>query len=141
MFKPNIAAASALNRHSDKRSDDAFIAAQLTAPLSRFIVLVGDKPIIDPTDEGQHDRVRWFTLDQLREYGFPVEQSYFLGTHPADGGGRFALAVSEHMANTAPDPVRTMRPAVDLRSLAMQGALIDEELSTIGMAKALSHWH
>lgn len=141
MFKPNIAAADQLNRHSDKRSDEAFIDAQLQSPDTKFIVLVGDKPVIQAVGEGEDGAVRWFTVAQIKEFGFPVEQAYFLGTHPSDGGGRFAIVVSEHLANLAPNPVETMRPAVDLRSLAMQGALISEELSMIGMAKALSHWH
>ena len=141
MFKPNIAAADQLHRHSDKRSDEAFIAQQMAAANTKFIVLVGEKPVIQSAGIGGEANVRWFTFEQLKEYGFPVEQAYFLGTHPSDGGGRFALAISEHLANTAPNPVQTMRPAVDLRSLAMQGVLPSEELSTIGMAKALSHWH
>ncbi len=141
MFKPNIAAADQLNRHSDKRSDEAFIKAQLNAADTRFIVLVGEKPVIESSRPGQDGAVRWFTLADLKEYGFPVERSYFLGTAPSDGGGRFALAVTEHLANTAPNPVETMRPAVDLRSLAMHGALPADELSTVGMAKALHHWH
>jgi NAD+ diphosphatase len=141
MFRPNLAAVDRLNRHSDKRGDETFIAEQINAPSSQFIVLVDDKPVIISAGPGEVGSVRWFTLTDLKEYGFPVEQSYFLGTHPSNGGGWFALAVTEHLAKTAPNPVQTMRPAVDLRSLAMQGALPSEEISTIGMAKALHHWH
>lgn len=141
MFKPNIAAADQLDRHSEKRGDEAFIEAQRNAPETRFLVLVGERAVIQSTGPGEAGALRWFTLADLKSYGFPVEQAYFLGTTPADGAARFALAVTEHLANTAPNPVETMRPAVDLRSLAMQEALSAEELSTIGMAKALHHWH
>lgn len=141
MFKPNITAADQLHRHSDKRSDEAFIQSHVDAPDTQYIVLVGEKPVIRATGEDEDGSVRWFTHADLTEYGFPVDQSYFLGTHPSDGSARFALAVSEHLATTAPNPIQTMRPAVDLRSLAMQGVLPSEELSLIGMAKALNHWH
>ena len=141
MFRPNLAAADQLNRHSENRGDAAFIEAQQNAPDTRFIVLVDDKPVIQSSGPGVAGAVRWFTLADLTEFGFPVEQAYFLGTSLSDGGGRFALAVTDHLAKTAPNPVETMRPAVDLRSLAMQEALPAEELSTIGMAKALHHWH
>ncbi len=141
MFKPNLGPATRLHRHSDKRGDEAFIRSQLEAAGTRFLVLVGDKPVIDSAGEGEEGATRWFTREQLDSLGLPVEQAFFLGTHPDDGGGRFALSITEHLANTVPDPVTHMRPAVDLRSLAMQGALPSEDLSVIGMAKALSHWH
>lgn len=141
MFRPNIAAADQLNRHSDRRGNETFIAEKMNAADARFIVLAGEKPVIISSGEGEQGRVRWFTLDDLKSYGFPVEQAYFLGTHLNDDSPRFALAISDHQAQTAPNPVETMRPAVDLRSLAMQEALPTEELGVIGMAKALSHWH
>ena len=141
MFKANIAAAEQLNRHSDKRSEETFIAEQMNAANTRFIVLVGEKPVIQSSGLGEEGSVRWFSLADLQSYGFPVEQSYFLGTHPSDGGGRFALAITEDLAKTAPNAIETMRPAVDLRTLAKNEVLPSEELSTIGMAKALNHWH
>ncbi len=141
MFRPNIAAVDILDRHSDKRSDAAFIAHHRNSEGAKFIVLAGEKPVIRSGGEGHEGAVRWFTRADIASFGFAVEEAYFLGTHPSDGAARFAIAVSEHLANQAPNPVETMRPAVDLRSLAMQGALASEELSMIGMAKALSHWH
>lgn len=141
MFKPNLGPAVELDRHSDKRSDETFIRGHLNAPESRFIVLTGDKPVINSEGEAEPGSVRWFTFSDLVEMGLPADQAFFLGTHPSDGAARFALAVSEHLAATVPNPLEVMRPAVDLRSLAMQGALPDEELCLIGMAKALGHWH
>lgn len=141
MFIPNLRAADRLHRHSDKRSDEAFIAEKLSDPAARFFVLVGEKPIIDSGGAGTEGSARWHTLDQIKAFGFDPAQAYFLGTHHDDDRPIFAIAVTEHLANLAPNPVETMRPIVDLRSLAMQGALSAEELSVIGMAKALNHWH
>ncbi len=141
MFRPNLSAVVELNRHSDKRGDKAFIGEFLDAPASKFLVLAGDKPVIVSDGQGNGGNVRWYSAEQLRELGLKPEDAFFLGSHPDDGGGRFALALSEHMASLVPNPVENMRPAVDLRSLAMQEALPSDELSIIGMAKALAHWH
>jgi len=53
----------------------------------------------------------------------------------------FALAVTEHRTRHVPGAVENLRPIVDLRSLAMQGAMPPEELSLCGMARALAQWH
>ena len=141
MFTPNIAAADKLDRHSEKRSDEAFIEAQRNAPDTRFFVLADGKPVINSAGVGEQGHVRWFSLADVKSFGLPVEQAYFLGTDPADNSAQFALAISDHLASQVPNPTETMRPAVDLRSIAMQGALPADELSTIGMAKALYEWH
>ena len=52
MFKPNLGPAVELDRHSDKRSDETFIQGHLNAPESRFIVLTGDKPVINAMGMG-----------------------------------------------------------------------------------------
>ena len=40
-----------------------------------------------------------------------------------------------------PGAIEKLRPIVDLRSLAMQGAMSPEELSLCGQARALAQWH
>lgn len=141
MFKPNIGAADQLDRHSEKRSDAAFIEAKRNAADTRFFVLTDGKPVINSAGVGEEGSVRWFSLADLKSFHLPVEQAYFLGTDRSDGHAQFGLAISDHQASLVPEPTKNMRPAVDLRSIAMQGALPSVELSTIGMAKALYHWH
>lgn len=147
MFKPRLRASSTLDRQSQRRNDAGYLESLMAAPTSRFLVLAGHKPVIasDGTPIGPEDEptgsIRWFSRDEMQEFGLPVSEAFFLGVDPADEGGRFAISVSEHRARNAPGAVHVMRPVVDLRSLAMQGALPDEELSLLGMAKALAHWH
>jgi NAD+ diphosphatase len=65
----------------------------------------------------------------------------FLGVDRITGAGHFAVAVTEHRTRHIPGAVTMLRPIVDLRSLAMQGVMSSDELSLVGQAKALTHWH
>lgn len=147
MFKPRLRASARLDRQSQKRTDEAYLESRLNDAKSRFLVLAGHKPVIlsngTPSgDDGEPTgEIRWFTRDEMQELGLPVADAYFLGIDPADDSAKFAISVSEHRARNAPGAMHVMRPIVDLRSLAMQGALHDEDLSLLGMAKALAHWH
>jgi len=140
MFIPTIRESSLLDRQSIKRSDPAYIEAQLDDPKARILVLLGDKPVIIADEERTEASAKWFTKQDLAQFGLPVEKSYFLGTHP-EGGGRFALALGEVEVQHAPDAMQILFPMVDLRSLAMQGIMGHEDLSLFGMAKSLDHWH
>lgn len=140
MFIPTIRASSLLDRQSIKRSDDNYVAEQRTAITTRYVMLVGNKPVIEATEDRSQAAAKWFTHDNLQDFGLPVTESFFLGVHP-DGSARFALSVSEHRARVNPEAAMAMHPMVDLRSLAMQGAMDHEDLSLFGMALALSQWH
>ena len=140
MFIPTIRDSSILDRQSVKRSDEAYLAEKLAAPDTKILVLAGDKPVIASNEARTEATVKWFTREQLQEFGLPVGESYFLGIHP-DGSARFALALSEHRARATPEAAQAMHPMVDLRSLAMQDIMDPEDISLFGMAKALHHWH
>jgi NAD+ diphosphatase len=71
----------------------------------------------------------------------PLDNPLFLGVDRKTGAGYFALAVTEHRTAHAPRALELLRPIVDLRSLAMQGVISADDLSLIGQAKALAHWH
>ena len=141
MFKPTLGASTLLDRQSHKRSDEAYLEALLKAPEALFLVLADQKPVIRSNPERTQGNIRWFTRDEMQRVGLPVSDSLFLGVDPATGGGRFAVAVTEHRARNAPGGLELMRPIVDLRSLAMHGVLPPEELSLLGLAKALAAWH
>ena len=72
--------------------------------------------------------------------GLPVGDALFLGIGN-DQVAHFALSITDHLARAMPGAIGFLRPAVDLRSLAMQGALTREELSLAGQARALAQWH
>ncbi|MFO7296789.1 MAG: NAD(+) diphosphatase [Proteobacteria bacterium] len=141
MFKPTLGASTLLDRQSHKRSDAAYLEALLKAPEARFLVLADQKPVIQSNPERTKGNIRWFTLDEMQRVGLPVSDSLFLGVDRTTGGGRFAVAVTEHRARNAPGGLELMRPIVDLRSLAMNGVLPPEELSLLSLAKALAAWH
>ena len=65
----------------------------------------------------------------------------FLGVERDTGAGRFAVSFTEHQIKASGHALSLFRPAVDLRSLAMQGIMPSDELSLAGQAKALAHWH
>src|SRR5690606_18283098 len=141
MFKPTLGASTLLDRQTHKRSDAAYLEALLAAPEARFLVLADQKPVIRSNPERTEGSIRWFTREEMQRVGLPVTDSLFLGVDRASGGGRFAIAVTEHRARNAPGGLAMMRPIVSLRSPAKQGALPPEELSLLGLAKALAAWH
>ena len=141
MFKPTLGASTLLDRQSHKRADQVYIDGLLAAPGARFLVLADQKPVIRSNAERTEGNIRWFTREELQRVGLPIADSLFLGVDPETGAGRFAVAVTEHRARNAPGGLEMMRPIVDLRSLAMQGVLPPEELSLLGLAKALAAWH
>lgn len=138
---PTLGTAMSIDRAAARRSDAAFVEGLRNAPAARFMVLADQKPVVVSNDERTASHVRWFAKGQLEELGLPVAEAMFLGVDRADGAGCFAVAVSEHRVRNAPGSLAVMRPIVDLRSLAMQGVMPGEELSLVGLAKALSHWH
>ena len=136
MFIPTIRDSSILDRQSVKRSDEVYLAELLAAADTKILVLAGDKPVITANETRTEATIKWFTREQLQEFGLPVGESYFLGIHP-DGSARFALALTEHRARATPEAAQAMHPMVDLRSLAMQDIMDPQEVSLFGMAKAL----
>ena len=141
MFKPTLAAATLLDRQSQKRNDEAYLAGLLKAAGARFMVLADHKPVIRSNGERTEAGIRWFTRDEIEGFGLPVQDALFLGVERASGDGRFAIAATEHRVRNAPGGLETLRPIVDLRSLAMQGVAPTADLSLMGLAKALAHWH
>jgi NAD+ diphosphatase len=140
-MKPTLGATTLLDRQCHRRSDAQYLASLHERTDARFFVLADHKPVIRSNAERSEAAIRWFTREELQDLGLPVADAMFLGTARGSGAGRFAVSVSEHRARNAPGGLRIMRPIVDLRSLAIQGVMSVEELSLVGQAKALSHWH
>jgi NAD+ diphosphatase len=137
---PTVGATLMLDRLSLKRSDAEFIASQLAAPGARFILLADLKPVIRSNAERTTAKLAWFSKADLAEFGLPVAEALFLGVDKASTP-HFVLSVTEHRTRNVPGAIEKLRPIVDLRSLAMQGAMSPEELSLCGQARALAQWH
>jgi len=137
---PTVAATKLLDRLGPKRAGADFVKAKLDAPGARFLILADLKPVIRSNPARTESKLAWFSRDDLGQFGLPVADALFLGVDRA-GNGHFAIAVTEHRTRNVPGAIEKLRPIVDLRSLAMQGAMSAEELSLCGQARALAQWH
>jgi NAD+ diphosphatase len=138
---PTLGATTVLDRMSAHRGDAGVIEAMANAPEARFLVLADLKPVIRASEKPEYSSIRWFSRQDLTEFALPTADALFLGRHPETGAGHFVVAFTEHRVRYAPGAMEVMRPIVELRSLAMQGALSPEDLSLLGQARALAAWH
>lgn len=137
---PTVAATTLLERAGAQRCDEPWLKAHLADPAARFLMLVDLKPVISTPSAGEFSTLRWLSGTELKSLALPTSDALFLGIGK-DGSAHFALPITDHLARATPGALEYLRPAVDLRSLAMQGALSPEELSLAGQARALAQWH
>ncbi|MEZ5925819.1 MAG: NAD(+) diphosphatase [Hyphomicrobiaceae bacterium] len=137
---PTIGPMRTLDRMSPRRADDAWIEARRLAPGTRYLITVEHKPCILAAEPGTRTGLRFFSHAEIAAFGLERHPAIFLGL---EGGERahFALDITEHRARAVPGGPFILKPFVDLRSLAVQGALSPEELSLAGEARALAEWH
>jgi NAD+ diphosphatase len=135
-----------LDRRSEKRDDEDFIAKLCNDAAARFLVFDGDVPLLKRGDK--HDA--WFVASEALTFGQPL-QSVFLGEE-SDGSGRFALGFAPGLApaeskdegkdKTQDEPARDLPyDRIDLRSIALQGLVPQELLGILGEAKSMLDWH
>lgn len=140
MPTPTVAATTLLDRAGPRRADEAWLKSHAADPAARFLMLVDLKPVIAGSPDRTSSTLRWLSGADVASLGLPTGDALFLGI----GEGQipyFALSITDHLARATPGAVNMLRPAVDLRSLAMQGAMTPEELSLAGQARALAQWH
>lgn len=137
---PTVAATTLLDRAGTRRADEAWLKAHLSNSTTQFLMLVELKPVITTGPDRSSSMLRWLTAAEVETLTLPATEALFLGVN-STGVAHFALAITDHLARATPGAVQFLRPAVDLRSLAMQGALTPEELSLAGQARALAQWH
>ncbi len=140
-MKPTLGASSLLDRLSHKRSDTAFLDALVKEPSSRFLLLVGHKPVIVSNEDRSEASTRWFSRLELAAMGLAGADTLFLGVDRQTGAGHFAVAITDHRARAVPGGLEALRPTVDLRTIATQGIMPPDEVSLIGKARALAAWH
>lgn len=138
-----------LNRLSEKRDDEAFLDAMRHAPSTRYMVLVGDVPLLRHGVGGDHGSCDaskgdgsdaynvLFSHDEAAALGEPV-RDIFLG-QASDGAALFAVGLDK--ARTETLSARAGLVLVDLRSIAMRGLVTPELLGELGGAKAMLDWH
>jgi NAD+ diphosphatase len=140
-MKPTLRTTTRFDRQGMKRPDDTYIAGLLSAAPTRFFLMVDTKPVIVSNDARTVADLRWFSTDQLQRLGLDISDAIFLGVDRNTGAGHFALALTEQQAQTVPGAADVFKPLVDLRTLAMQGVMSADDISLVGQAKALTHWH
>ncbi len=140
MARPTLGTTLLLDRASARRPDAAWMSAQRANGASRFMILVDLKPVISPGPDRNSGEIRWLSLREIEALALNAEDALFLGLD-AEGRAHFAIAITDHLARATPGAVQYFRPAVDLRTLAMQGVLTPEDQSLAGQARALGQWH
>lgn len=140
-MKPTLGAALLLDRESQRRSDGGHLERLAAAAEARFLVLVDEKPVIASNADRTETTIRWFTPAELKSLGLDSLPTIFLGVDRQSRAGRFALALAAEEAARNSGLQDALSPAVDLRTLAMQGIMPPEEVSLVGEAKALIAWH
>lgn len=138
---PTVAATTLLDRLGPKRADEAWIIEQRSMPGGRYLMFCDLKPVIVPGPDRARATLRWLSRSDIVAMGLGNADALFLGLDRQDATPYFAIAITEHAAKSMPGAVELLRPAVDLRSLAMQGTLSPEEQSLAGQARALAQWH
>jgi NAD+ diphosphatase len=138
---PTLGTTTSLDRQGLKRSDQAYLDGLLGRADARFLVLADQKPVIRSNPERTATSIRWLTRAEIETAELPLLDPLFLGVDRKTGAGHFSIAVTEHRTRHAPRAIELLRPIVDLRTLAMHGTMSAEDLSLVGQAKAIAHWH
>ena len=136
---PKLAAQTSLNRRGGKRGDAAYIAARLKAPDAKVLALIDLRVPIVPSADRATARIRWLSVAEAEALATPAE-FVFLGDGEA-GAAVFARNVQPFQIAHAPAAAEALKPLVDLRSLALQGALREAELMIASQARAILGWH
>ena len=125
------------NRAAEHRTDADWVAAERLSTRARFLLLCRGRACVHSNAERTSAEIRWFSADELTKAGADPNEAWLLGCR-RDGHTDFAAGIRLPRDGEMPDH---LRPAVDLRSLARQGAMPTSELSVISLALSLSAWH
>lgn len=140
-FIPSLSAMTAIDRQSPKRRDTAHLEQLLMSDTARIIAFVDAKPVIrsdrDPTSA---------TLPLFRPGDCPggvpqLSDLLFLGVNDVTKDAIFVRTYEPSQAERIDPAGALLAPAVDIRSLAMQGILKPDDLAVAATAAALINWH
>ncbi|MBN9474928.1 MAG: NAD(+) diphosphatase [Burkholderiales bacterium] len=123
-----------LDRMSEARADAEFVRARRYDAAARFMVFVGDVPLLDV---GAAAPSPLFAAESWIGLG-PARQEIFLG-QDEQGRPLFAVALDAGLAEAA--AAQPGLELLDLRSIAMRGLFPPDLLGELGGAKAILSWH
>lgn len=123
-----------LERHAAKRSDTAWIQAQLMRSDAEVVVSTSNRLVLPA---GNPHRIG-HSLNAALKLGAKREELVFLGSK--DDGSRPLFATTTAKTDEDIDALDEVQ-AIDLRTLALQAEVSREDLSILSQARALIHWH
>ncbi|QPC43850.1 NAD(+) diphosphatase [Kaustia mangrovi] len=126
-----------LDRAAPRRGDPDWLKARREQEAVRNIAFVGDKVLVSANGATPHLAPPCPDWPGRAGAG---ERSVFLGLAP-DGTAVFAELLDADEEAFAPFVARGDLQAIDLRSLASEGALPAEELGVLAQARSLLGWH
>jgi NAD+ diphosphatase len=142
-------AVNPLDRLSERREDEAFLAHLRARPDARALLLCRDTPLLKKR-AGDPDPL--FSLDEIEGLG-ATRQTALLGLFPG-GAPVYAVLLDDSAVELRSDasdgfldrrmmvaPGRADIALIDMRSIAVQGLLSPDLIGIFGQAKALMHWH
>ena len=142
---PSIRTSTAFARMGHVRSDKGWVSKQRQSPRAVFMVFVDSEPVLShenlsAADATSRVAIKWFQADELEALGLESHEAFFLGNDTEDRP-RFAFSLYGWFVNKSELRRSAFEDRANLRSLAIDGEMSPEDLSTIGQAKALVHWN
>jgi len=138
---PNTFANNPLDRASYRRTDKAWVEAQLADSASLVVPFHKLLPFVLPEARPSEGKdIGWMKLGLLKELGLEAPPIVFLGINKR-GKSLFAADIS-----AVPDPeqhaaLKGLGAFEDLAALANQGSITQTELAIMAQAKSMLDWH
>ncbi len=124
---------SLVDRIAERRRDEAWLREVERDPRSAAYVIGSELIVLKRSGDG-YDAA--FSPAEARALA-PVVETVFLGV--IDGAGRFGIGIAQSDAEAL--KARDDLFVIDLRSIAVQGLVGQDDLPPLAEAKALLHWH
>jgi NAD+ diphosphatase len=131
----NTFAGNPLDRASDRRTDEAWLAEKLAAPDSLGIALWNGKPLVENAKDGGGVQIAYISADMAGELSGGAERLLFLGLWKETA--IFAVDL-EGGADPADGPLSGLGRFEDLRASALRMPATDAAI--IATAKAMFEW-
>lgn len=122
-----------LDRLSGHRSEPGWYSQKLNAPDTRIAVFTADRLMVYAGPAGSGG-MQWHSSAELPALADGTEP-VFLGID-SEGVNHFAAQAADNELEPANGMI-----ALDLRSIALQGLISDEDLGAAAQARALLQWH
>lgn len=137
---PRIGTEPALDRRAERRTDEAWLKERLARADTRFLLLVDLNLAVRSNEDRSETAIRWYDRAGIEALDADLDKAMLLGTD-SDDRAVFAIALTPVDVAGLPQGMDGLKPLVDLRTLAMQGALSNADLSLYAMARGLAAWH